>query len=71
MDCLHFFSIRATPFGKWAIVFIALLPMQIQVSFQLGADVMTIAPATLLTAIFMRRVFPRRQVNHQKKNYSF
>lgn len=66
-----FFSIRATPFGKWAIVFISLLPMQIQVSFQLGADVMTIAPATLLTAIFMRRVFSSQASQSSKKELFF
>lgn len=50
------FAIRVAPFGKWALLCVALLPMQIQDSFQLGADVMTTAPAVLLMALLARRI---------------
>lgn len=49
-------TIRIAPFGKWAILFIALLPTQIQDSFQLGADVMTTLPAVLAVALLINRV---------------
>ena len=35
--------IRIVPFGKWPLLLIALLPTQIQDSFQLGADVHDVA----------------------------
>lgn len=66
-----FLSIRIAPFGKWPIALIALLPMQIQVSFQLGADVMTAAPAMLLAATFMHRVFSSQSNRSSKKELFF
>lgn len=66
-----FFSIRIAPFGKWTITLIALLPMQIQVSFQLGADVMTIAPSVLLIATFMHSVFSSQLSRLSKKELFF
>jgi len=48
--------IRIIPFGKWPLLLIALLPTQIQDSFQLGADVMTSLPFVLITALLIRRV---------------
>ena len=49
-------TIRIAPFGKWPLLLIALLPTQIQDSFQLGADVMTSLPLALMTALLIRRV---------------
>lgn len=48
-------AIRIAPFGKWPLLLIALLPTQIQDSFQLGADVMTSLPFVLMAALLMRR----------------
>lgn len=47
--------IRIVPFGKWPLLLIALLPTQIQDSFQLGADVMTSLPFVLIAALLIRR----------------
>ena len=48
--------IRIVPFGKWPLLLIALLPTQIQDSFQLGADVMTSLPFVFIAALLIRRV---------------
>ena len=48
--------IRIAPFGKWPLLLIALLPTQIQDSFQLGADVMTSLPFVFIAALLIRRV---------------
>ena len=48
--------IRIVPFGKWPLLLVALLPTQIQDSFQLGADVMTSLPFVFIAALLIRRV---------------
>lgn len=53
-------AIKIIPVRKWAIVAIALLPISIQESISISADVLSIAPAVLFMAYVIRSYYEDR-----------
>lgn len=55
-----YFAIKIIPVRKWALLAIALLPMSIQQSTSIGADVLATAPAALVMALVVRSYYENR-----------
>lgn len=53
-------GVKIIPVRKWTLVGIALLPIAIQQSISIGADVLSIAPAVLFMAILVRSYYEDR-----------
>jgi len=55
-----FFAVRISPVRKWSLIAIALLPIAVQQSISIGADVMSIAPGILFMAVLLRSYYDDR-----------